>query len=109
MEGNSSIISDSFKYNMNTLKERSKKEIISSFKSIIDSTVNLIKDKLAYETRYLYLPFSNILFNQKFTSISKDIVLSVHSQELRVFQYINRKLMKDIDAYIKNFKSQFVF
>ena len=104
---NSSIISDSFKYNMNTLKERSKKEIISSFKSIIDSTVNLIKDKLAYETRYLYLPFRNILFNQKFTSISKDIVLSVHSQELRVFQYINRKLMKDIDAYIKKFKTNY--
>lgn len=104
---NKIIISDSFKDNMNTLKERSKKEIISSFKSIIDSTILLIKDKLAYETRYCYLPFSNILFNQTFTSISNDILLSVHSQELRVFKDKNRKLMRDIDAYIKKYKMKY--
>lgn len=101
-------ISDNFKYNVSTLKEKSKIQLITSFKSIIDSTMNLINDKLAYETRYLYFPCINKFpFNKKFHSLSYDIMICIHSQELKVFQYTNRKLMNDIKSYIKKYKTNY--
>lgn len=96
-------IENEYLINMNKLKERSKNELISSFKSLILSIENILIDKLRYDTRYLIFPFNKTInFTKDFPLITKEIQMCLNNQINKSFSFFSNKLIHKINECVKD-------